>query len=139
MIILDTHIWVNWILIGDSGLTKPILAAMNSQSSMAVSAISCFEVSLLVKQRKLELPLPINEWLKEALTESGVNCLPVTCEISHLSVTLKDIHKDPADRIIISHDKNGMDRRRRHYHTASDYSSPRIGATPCTLNIAKLY
>jgi len=102
VIILDTHIWVNWILIGDSGLTKPILAAMNSQSSMAVSAISCFEVSLLVKQRKLELPLPINEWLKEALTESGVKCLPVTCEISHLSVTLKDIHKDPADRIIIA-------------------------------------
>jgi len=102
VIILDTHIWVNWILIGDSGLTNPILAAMNSQSSMAVSAISCFEVSLLVKQRKLELPLPINEWLKEALTESGVKCLPVTCEISHLSVTLKDIHKDPADRIIIA-------------------------------------
>jgi len=102
VIILDTHIWVNWILIGDAGLTKPILAAMNSQSSMAVSAISCFEVSLLVKQRKLELPLPINEWLKEALTESGVNCLPVTCEISHLSVRLKDIHKDPADRIIIA-------------------------------------
>ena len=30
MIILDTHIWVNWILQGESGLTKPILAAMNS-------------------------------------------------------------------------------------------------------------
>jgi len=102
VIILDTHIWVNWILIGDSGLTKPILAALNSQSSMAVSAISCFEISLLVKQRKLELPLPIDEWLQEALTGSGVNCLPVTCEISHLSVTLTDIHKDPADRIIIA-------------------------------------
>jgi PIN domain nuclease of toxin-antitoxin system len=102
VIILDTHIWVNWILIGDSGLTKPILAAMNSQSSMAVSAISCFEISLLVKQRKLELPLPIDEWLIEALSGSGVDCLPVTCDISRLSVTLKDIHKDPADRIIIA-------------------------------------
>ncbi|MBU1666090.1 MAG: type II toxin-antitoxin system VapC family toxin [Gammaproteobacteria bacterium] len=102
MIILDTHIWVNWILLGDSGLTKPILAAMNSQSSMAVSAISCFEVSLLVKQRKLELPLPVDEWLVEALSASGVDCLPVTCEISRLSVALQDIHKDPADRIIIA-------------------------------------
>ena len=102
MIILDTHIWVNWILQGESGLTKPILAAMNSQPSMAVSAISCFEVTLLVKQRKLELPLPIEEWLVEALSASGVDCLPVTCEISRLSVTLQDIHKDPADRIIIA-------------------------------------
>lgn len=102
MIILDTHVWVNWILLGESGLTKPIMAAINSQSLMGVSAISCFEVSLLVKQRKLELPLPIDEWLTEALSPSGVNCLPVTCEISRLSVTLQDIHKDPADRIIIA-------------------------------------
>jgi len=102
MIILDTHIWVNWILLGESGLTKPIQAAIDSQSSMAVSAISCFEVSLLVKQRKLELPTSVDEWLAEALAGSGVDCLPVTCEISRLSVALHDIHKDPADRIIIA-------------------------------------
>jgi len=59
-------------------------------------------VSLLVKQRKLELPLPVDEWLVEALSASGVDCLPVTCEISRLSVALQDIHKDPADRIIIA-------------------------------------
>lgn len=102
MIVLDTHIWVNWILLGESGLTRPILAAMNSQAAMAVSAISCFEVALLVKQRKLELPLPVGEWLEEALVASGVECLPVTCEISRMSVALQDIHKDPADRLIIA-------------------------------------
>jgi len=102
VIILDTHVWVNWILLGESGLTKPIMAAINSQSAMAVSAISCFEVSLLVKQRKLELPLPVDEWLVEALSVSGVDCLPVTCEITTLSVALQDMHKDPADRIIIA-------------------------------------
>jgi PIN domain nuclease of toxin-antitoxin system len=59
-------------------------------------------VSLLVKQRKLELPLPVDEWLVEALSASGVDCLPVTCEISRLSAALQDIHKDPADRIIIA-------------------------------------
>lgn len=102
MIVLDTHVWVNWILLGETSLSKPIQAAINSQTSMAVSAISCFEVSLLVKQHKLELPLPVDEWLNEALAASGVECLPVTCEISRLSVALQDIHKDPADRIIIA-------------------------------------
>lgn len=102
MIVLDTHIWVNWILLGEAGLTRPIQAAMDTQAAMAVSAISCFEVALLVKQRKLELPLPLEEWMAEALHESGVDCLPVTCEISRLSVALQDIHKDPADRIIIA-------------------------------------
>jgi len=59
VIVLDTHIWVNWILLGEISLPRPILAAMDSQSSMAISAISCFEVSLLVKQGILELPLPV--------------------------------------------------------------------------------
>lgn len=102
MIVLDTHIWVNWILLGDSSLSQPIVAAMATQPSMAVSAISCFEVSLLVKQGKLELPLPVDQWLTEALSGSGVECLPVTCDIARQSVALSNIHKDPADRIIIA-------------------------------------
>ena len=102
MIVLDTHIWVNWILLGETSLPRPILAAMDSQSSMAISAISCFEVSLLVKQGKLELPLPVDEWFSEALSGSGVECLPVTCEIAQQSVALQNAHKDPADRIIIA-------------------------------------
>jgi PIN domain nuclease of toxin-antitoxin system len=102
VIVLDTHVWVNWILLGSDGLTKPIQNAIDGQPAMAVSAISCFEVSMLVKHRKLELPLSVDEWLDEALTRSGLECLPITCEIARLSVALQDIHKDPADRIIIA-------------------------------------
>lgn len=39
MIVLDTHIWVNWILLGVPDLTTPIVAAMDAQSAMAVSVI----------------------------------------------------------------------------------------------------
>lgn len=89
-------------MLGDSSLSQPILAAMATQSTMAVSAISCFEVSLLVKQGKLELPLPIDVWFTEALSGSGVECMPVTCDIARQSVALSSVHKDPADRIIIA-------------------------------------
>jgi len=75
MIVLDTHVWVHWIFLGVSGLTKPIVAAMNSQTAVAVSSISCVEVSLLAKQRKLKLPLSVCEQLAEALSASGVDCL----------------------------------------------------------------
>lgn len=61
-----------------------------------------FEVSLLVSRGKLELPLPVSEWLTEALANSGVESLPVTCEIANRAVTLSEIHRDPADRIIIA-------------------------------------
>ncbi len=42
MIVLDTHIWVNWIVYGDKGVSRAILEVMDSQPSLAVSAISCF-------------------------------------------------------------------------------------------------
>jgi PIN domain nuclease of toxin-antitoxin system len=83
---------------------------MRKENRLAVSAISCFEVSLLVRRGKLELPLPIKEWVSEALANSGVESLPVTCEIAYRAVMLPEIHRDPADRIIIAtslvHDAN---------------------------------
>ncbi len=102
MIVLDTHIWVNWILSGEVALTPVIVDAMQQEDHLAVSAISCFEVSLLVCRGKLVLPLPVDEWLKEALGKSGVESLPVTCEIANRAVALPEIHRDPADRIIIA-------------------------------------
>ena len=102
MILLDTHIWVNWILLGDVALSRGIVTAMQSDTRLAISAISCFEVALLVKREKLELPLPVEEWVAEALSKSGIESLPVTCEIARKAVGLSEIHRDPADRIIIA-------------------------------------
>ena len=102
MIVLDTHIWVNWIVGGDAALSPSVIAAMQSETRLAVSGISCFEVALLVKRGKLELPLPLEEWLTEALANSGIESLPVTCEIARRAVALPEIHRDPADRIIIA-------------------------------------
>ncbi len=48
MILLDTHIWVKWIVNGNLDLSDTIVNAMSLDSHLAVSAISCFEVSLLV-------------------------------------------------------------------------------------------
>jgi PIN domain nuclease of toxin-antitoxin system len=89
MIILDTHIWVNWILGGYAAITPTIVNAMQKERYLAVSAISCFEVSLLASRGKLELPLAVNEWLAEALSNSGVESLPVTCEIANRAVALE--------------------------------------------------
>lgn len=102
MIVFDTHIWINWILGGEDALTPAITDAMQQENRLAVSAISCFEVTMLVARGRLELPLPTDEWLIEALGESGVEALPVTCAIANRAVMLPEIHRDPADRIIIA-------------------------------------
>jgi PIN domain nuclease of toxin-antitoxin system len=81
MIVLDTHVWVNWIMGGDAALTPAVVDAMQKESRLGVSAISCFEVSLLANRGKLELTLPVNEWLTEALANSGVESLPLPVKL----------------------------------------------------------
>lgn len=56
MIVLDTHIWLRWVILGDSGLPSGIAAALEQDHRIAVSAISSFEVAYLVKRRRVELP-----------------------------------------------------------------------------------
>lgn len=71
MILLDTPIWIHWILLGRGALKSSIASAIDDADRVVISAISCFEVTLLVKGRKLELPLPTDEWIKEALEQSA--------------------------------------------------------------------
>jgi PIN domain nuclease of toxin-antitoxin system len=102
LIILDTHIWLDLVIRGPSIISADIAAALALESRVGVSAISSFEVVYLVKRKRIELPLPVREWLREALAPSGIESLPVTAEIAAASAELPEHHKDPADRIIIA-------------------------------------
>ena len=102
MILLDTHIWLDWIMKGSTALPSGIAMKIESDTRVAVSAISCFEVTHLVARGAVRLETPVDEWLQVALAPSGIECLPITCEIARRSVALPMIHKDPADRIIIA-------------------------------------
>lgn len=102
MIVLDTHIWLTWLIQGEASILPGIAAALRSEEQVAVSAISSFEVAYLLKRGRIELPLPLNEWLEKAHAPSGIESLPVTYAIAADSVNLPGHHKDPADRIIIA-------------------------------------
>lgn len=39
MIVLDTHIWVNWILGGDTALTPAVVDAMQKESRLRAQEI----------------------------------------------------------------------------------------------------
>ena len=101
MILMDTHIWLRWLL-PDEPLSENLIKLIETTEYLAVSSISCWEVVLLEKLHRIELPLPVNEWLKEALIGSSVTALPVTATIASLAGLLPYHHKDPADRFIIA-------------------------------------
>lgn len=102
MIVLDTHVWLWWINLEQTHL-KPIwIARINSEETVGVSAISCFEVAWLARHGRIELPNAEEEWFDRALVGSGIALLPITPRIAHVAVQLPEHHRDPQDRIIIA-------------------------------------
>ena len=101
MILMDTHIWLRWLLPNDP-LPQNVIDLIETTDSLTVSSISCWEIVLLEKFHRIELPLAVDEWLKEALSGSQVTALPINETIASLAGRLPYHHKDPADRFIIA-------------------------------------
>jgi PIN domain nuclease of toxin-antitoxin system len=101
MILIDTHIWIRWLLPNDP-LPLSLIDLIETTDSLAVSSISCWEIVMLERFNRIELPLPVDEWLQEALNGSEVNALPINENIAMLAGQLPYHHKNPADRLIIS-------------------------------------
>lgn len=104
MVILDTHIWVWW------NQNDPKLAAHqkraiedNREDGIGVCTIALVEIARLVKQGRITLPLPLQEWFSIALSIEGVMLIPITPTIAIDAVNLPgEFHKDPADRLIVA-------------------------------------
>jgi PIN domain nuclease of toxin-antitoxin system len=67
-----------------------------------VSAISAWEVALLVQRGRLALRLPVREWVARSEALSGLHFLPIDNAIGLRAVELPDLHPDPADRMIVA-------------------------------------
>ena len=105
MIVLDTHALVWWVA-GDSTLSKKAKAAIERELSggeIIVSAISAWEIAMLVEREKLVLSMDVGSWLATVAAVEVVRFMPVDAEIAIKSVDLPgDFHKDPADRMIVA-------------------------------------
>jgi len=101
MIILDTHIWFWYINENFEQFPLEWTAQIQQADSVGVSPISCYEMALAYQKVRLALDIPIQQWLLDALTPSGIELLPLTPEITLRAVNLSPVHKDPFDRIII--------------------------------------
>ena len=105
MIVLDTHAWIWWVAHPDQ-LSQSARARIElevEESGIHVSAISCWEIALLVRKGRLELALDTADWIAEAEALPFVQFVPVDNRIALRSNALPgDLHDDPADRLIIA-------------------------------------
>jgi PIN domain nuclease of toxin-antitoxin system len=100
-LILDTHVWVRWVAAGES-LTSRQLETIEGADSVAVSAVSCWEVVYLAKKGRLELPMEVPDWLRSATEGCDVSVIGIGQGVAVRAATLPDVHRDPADRFIIA-------------------------------------
>jgi PIN domain nuclease of toxin-antitoxin system len=105
LLLLDTHVLV-W-----SVEERPRLGAQAKQEinraareqRVAVSAITPWEIGLLVSKSRLQLNADVMQWIRAALSKPGVTLAPLEPEIAVASTRLPfEMHADPADRILVA-------------------------------------
>lgn len=107
MIVLDTHALVWWIN-GDERLSPAARelieqSAAESGRRVLVSAISAWEIAMLVERGRIALAMDLDEWLQAVEGLDGVALVPVSVQAAVQSATLPgEFHKDPADRMIVA-------------------------------------
>jgi PIN domain nuclease of toxin-antitoxin system len=105
MIVLDTHALVWWVT-GDAALSKKARKEIEREQSggaIIVSAISAWEIAMLVARGRLVLAMDVSSWLATVAEIEAVRFHPVDVEIAVKSVELPgEFHRDPADRMIVA-------------------------------------
>lgn len=103
MIVLDTHALVWWVTGSDrlsAHARREIVGAVR-RGPVAASAISLFEIATAVRRGRLDLGLPVTDWLAELLRIAELRVEPVSAMIARAAGALPDsMPSDPADRII---------------------------------------
>ena len=103
MIVLDTHVLVWWL----SG--TPLLSPAASQAiaeavaaeRVAASTISVLEIAAAVRCGRLQLTMPLTQWLADARLLPELRFEPISTEVAHLAGSFGEkMHGDPADRLI---------------------------------------
>lgn len=102
MILLDTHVWVRWLVPGAVPLPATLTERIAVEDRVAVSAISHWEVAQLVLRDRVALPMALSDWLMHASEGSGIETISLTGAVASRSAMLTQHHRDPADRFIIA-------------------------------------
>jgi PIN domain nuclease of toxin-antitoxin system len=89
---LDTHVWAWWV--GDPALlsakARSAIARAIQEDKVRVSAISAWEVAILVKRGRMKLTMDVRDWIARSEALPFFQFVPVSARIAVESVGLTD-------------------------------------------------
>ena len=105
-LLLDTHIWL-WYAEGTSeqlpSTSVKILDEARRKDGLLVSAISVWEIGALSAKGRIQLSIPLRDWVAKALEVSGIHLTPLDAVTAAESTLLPGHpHGDPADRFLMA-------------------------------------
>lgn len=103
--VLDTHVLVWWVLEDPSlsGAQRAILDGASAEDPVLVADITLWEIANLTLLGRLELDLPLGDWLERATAPPLVRVQPITSAIAaEVAALPRGFTRDPADRLIVA-------------------------------------
>ena len=104
-LLLDTHVLI-WLLRDADRIAEQVydrIQGAANENLLFVSAITPWEIALLVAKKKITLEVDVQEWIDAALSLPGVRLQALLPEIAVASTRLPwEMHGDPADRILVA-------------------------------------
>ncbi len=105
-LLLDTHVAL-WLDSGDHRLGAPVRALIDgswqSGGMIYLSAVSAWEIALLVDTGRIDLDVAVEAWVERLLNRPGVEAIPLSHRAACRSYRLHPLeHRDPADRLLIA-------------------------------------
>lgn len=105
-LLLDTHI-VLWLDGGDDRLrpsTRTLIdTCWRNGGTIFLSAVTVWEIALLVDTGRVDLDIPIEAWVRRFLERPGIAAAPLDHRAACRSYQLHQLeHRDPADRLLIA-------------------------------------
>jgi PIN domain nuclease of toxin-antitoxin system len=105
-LLLDTHAWL-WYAEGVSERLRPAAIKRLDEARMGdglvISAISVWEVGMHAARGRIQLAVPLRDWVDRALGAPGVRMVPLDAAVAAESTMLPgEAPGDPADRFLIA-------------------------------------
>src|SRR5260370_42248118 len=104
-LLLDTHIWL-WYAEGDAEQLLPAsvkkLERARQEDGLLVSAISVWELGMQLARGRIQLPVPLRDWVNQAVAPPGIRLLPWDAARAVETTLLPgEPHGDPPDRFLL--------------------------------------
>jgi len=105
-LLLDTHVWL-WYAEGVADRLRPSsvrrLEEARLGDGLVVSAISVWEIGMHAARGRIQLAVPLRDWVERALAAPGIRLAPLDAAVAAESTLLPgEPRGDPADRFLIA-------------------------------------